>query len=100
LRDVSQASSGVAPAIDAIDVVLKDISTALGKIIADTTKAADPNGELTAKKLAIVLPPDQVDQALALIAGASAKTPTEQEAIIDQGLSPKCPHPNIAEAPY
>lgn len=110
LRHVSQATSGVAPMMDSVDLVLKEIHDGLNKIIAETTvildatgAGTDPTGELTGKALAAVLQAkdpveltNNLNLVMAVLDGTSKLTKDEQRSVIETHLAPFLP--NIEEA--
>jgi len=72
LRDRVEASDGIAPTDEAVDVALRDLQTGLRKITADTPPDQDPNGDQLRGKLATLLAPADVDEAMKVAKGTSA----------------------------
>ncbi len=83
LRHHFVAPASIAPKEKEIALILDEIRGGLQKIAAENTFSSDPTGELTRSKLAIVLPADQVDAAVALIDGNSTKTDGQKNAFIE-----------------
>ena len=95
LRDDYTSVSGIAPTAEEIVFVLTDIREGLQKIARETGipnlvmpvplfPPPDPTGEMTQRELSIILPPEEVDQAMGLIVGAWAKTEPERVAFINE----------------
>jgi hypothetical protein len=83
VRHVALATSGVAPAIDAIDLVLDEIRSALDKLAAEATVPPNPTGELTARALLALLPVSHVIDLVAVVDGTSQKTAADQAAVVN-----------------
>lgn len=103
-RHVSTIGSGVAPVVTTMDLLLKEINDEVQKIVTENTprtgadnQASDPTGELTMQKLSLLLPPEdqkppelptspKIEDVYAVIAGTSAKSVNDQEAIFNTAL--------------
>lgn len=84
LRHVYSETSGLAPTESSITLVLDSIKAGLQAIAAENVLTPDPTGQITQGRLALLLADDILQQAIALIEGASTLTQTEQEAFIDE----------------
>jgi hypothetical protein len=70
-RHTYDPSRGVAPPQAKVDLLLQNLRSGLGKIIADTTVVPDPTGDVLRQKLAVVLDADLVAQAMSLLDGTA-----------------------------
>jgi hypothetical protein len=84
LRHIALATSGVAPELGAVDLLLDEIQDALDKLAAETAVAPDPTGELTQKALAALLPAGQAADLVAVINGSSDKPAADQAALVNE----------------
>lgn len=62
IRNIYDSSDGIRPAEDDISQFLQDLRDKLQKIIAQTSNAKDPSGEILKKNLPLVLSPDKNSQ--------------------------------------
>src|SRR6266571_2056422 len=93
LRHVAQPVSGIAPTVEEITQALSELRDGLQKVARDNgfpglvvsikNAPADPQGELTRKKLATVVPSDKADDAFALVAGSSPLSADAQHDFIN-----------------
>ena len=84
LRHVYTETSGLAPSESSIVSVLDGIKAGLETIAAENVVAADPTGELTSGRLALLLTGEDLQDAIAIIEGTSTLPLAEQEAFIDE----------------
>jgi len=71
LRHQYQTSSGIAPTEQSLGLILTEIRSGLQKIIAETTVAADPFGDITKKALAQLQWPEAlIEEAIATLNGS------------------------------
>lgn len=84
LRHVYLETSGLAPTESGITLVLDGIKAGLQTIATENVFSADPTGEVTRGRLALLLTGDDLQQAINIIEGTSTLPQAEQEAFIDQ----------------
>lgn len=84
LRHLYEETSGLAPAESSITLVLDGIKAGLQAIAAENVFTADPTGEITRARLALLLTGDDLVEAIAIIEGTSTLAQADQEAFIDQ----------------
>jgi peptidoglycan hydrolase-like protein with peptidoglycan-binding domain len=83
LRHVYTETSGLTPTESSIVSVLDSIKTGLQTIAAENVFAADPTGDLTRGRLALLLIGTDLQDAIAIIEGTSTLSLTEQNTFID-----------------
>ncbi len=88
LRDVSNATSGVAPDPVMVGTLLLTLRNGLSKIAAQTTFSSDPTGATTRKELAKLLSAANIDTTMAILAGTSTLSTTAQNTFITTTLGP------------
>jgi hypothetical protein len=84
LRGVYTESSGLAPTESGVTLTLDGIKAGLQAIAAENFFTADPTGEITRGRLALLLTGADLEEAIAIIEGSSTLPQTDQEAFIDQ----------------
>ncbi|KAF5437921.1 Peptidoglycan-binding (PGRP) domain of peptidoglycan hydrolases-containing protein, partial [Candidatus Methanophagaceae archaeon] len=88
LRHKYEDKDNIAPTDAEIAKALSEIHSGLKKIEEENTLAPDPQGDLTRKKLALLLSEDKVPEIFEVISGDSEKKLGEQKKLIDKLLSP------------
>ncbi len=86
LRHQLVTTSAVAPTEESIALTLDQIRSSLKKIAAENTftpDTTDPTGDLTKQKLAVLLPAEQVESAIALLSGSSVLSDADKKAFIE-----------------
>lgn len=87
LRHMYLETSGLSPAESGITLVLDGIKAGLQAIARENVFTADPTGEITRGRLALLLTGNDLQEAINIIEGASTLPQAEQEAFIDQHFS-------------
>ena len=86
LRATTNATSGVAPDPVTVGTLLLLLRNGLDKIAAQTTPGPDPTGTVIRKELAKLLSAGDVDKTIAILAGTSALSATDQNTFISTTL--------------
>ena len=83
----AEAALEVAPSEDALAVTLSGLRSGLQRIQDETVVEPDATGEITRQRLTPIVPAEDLDALMAVIAGGSLLSTTEQEALIDEHLA-------------
>jgi hypothetical protein len=78
LGNIERAPGGNAPTSESIALILNDMCNKLKKIAMETMPIADIAGDQTKGKLALLLEPEYVEQAMAIIGNIAERSPEDQ----------------------